>query len=57
MKNKIVVIPGNEIPRTMAGRLEMLMQLMEMTIKTGKPGRPKKLLTLKRARKLFKESL
>ena len=44
---------GNKLPQTIAGRLEIAMELSQMTIKTGKPGRSKKLFSKKELRKLL----
>lgn len=44
---------GNKIPRTMAGRLELIMELSTWTIKTGKRGRPRKLFSKKDLKKLL----
>ena len=42
-------------PKTIAGRLSIAMALMEMTIKTGKRGRPKKLISKKDLKKLLEK--
>lgn len=38
---------------TAAGRIEMLIEISKWTIKTGKPGRPKKMFKVKQLRKLL----
>lgn len=51
----LVLETGSRLPQTAAGRLEMILQMLEMKIYTGKPGRPRQLITKKQARKLLKE--
>jgi hypothetical protein len=40
-------------PLTKAQKMQIIIELMQATIKTGKRGRPKKLITAKEARKLL----
>lgn len=53
MKKDIKIELGSPLSKTAAGRFEIVMELAQMTIRTGKPGRPKKLLKAKDLRKLL----
>lgn len=44
---------GTLLPNNPATRLEMILELAELTVKNGKPGRPKKMFTKKQLRELL----